>query len=221
MCFPRWPTTSTISSALPTAALRPQTGLPLLRARCGLVIYADKLLLGVTSPAERTEYSRKHRPIVERKEQLRQAGRLEDPASDITGALDEGRKSGAFGFGFEHLLGPTQENLSQDYLGHCRVQDDLSTAVNVVNALFAQLAKKSTAQQNLTVEQFVEGAWSLFERGQIRLVDDDTGKHGLGIHYCGEDRAGEQARINQPLVAAWRASSLTAETPESLVPESR
>jgi hypothetical protein len=180
-----------------------------------LVIYADKLLLCITSPADRPQYSRKHRPIVERREELRQVGRLEERIADIPRTMAEGRKLGLFGFGFAQLLEPAQENLSEGSCGLGHVQDDLSATVKVVNSLFAQVANKTAAQQSLTVEEFVGAAWNLFECGQIRLIANDAGEHGLAIHYCGKDGAKEQARINRPLVAAWRASSLMAETPDA------
>ena len=53
----------------------------------------------------------------------------------------------------------------------------------IVDALFHEMAKQSGG---LSVEDWVNGSWDLFERGCLRLVDD--GKH-MGIEPCDGNRA--------------------------------
>jgi hypothetical protein len=66
----------------------------------------------------------------------------------------------------------------------------------IVDALFHEMAERSGG---LSVEDWVNGSWDLFEQGCLRLVDD--GKH-MGIEPCDGNRAERrtQAKTNRPLV---------------------
>jgi hypothetical protein len=82
-------------------------------------------------------------------------------------------------------------------------QDDRATdeaMVKIIDALFRGLAEKAAAETDLSIEDAIDGSWSLSERGLLRLVARDDGQ--IGMEPCRENRAEQnlQARKNRPLV---------------------
>jgi hypothetical protein len=81
--------------------------------------------------------------------------------------------------------------------------------IKILDVLFRELAEKAAARDNISIEDALDGSWTLFEAGFLRLVTDDD-EH-VGIEPCdnrAEQRA--QARRNRPLVELRRR--LLAET---------
>jgi hypothetical protein len=81
--------------------------------------------------------------------------------------------------------------------------------IKILDVLFRDLAEKAAARDNISIEDALDGSWTLFEAGFLRLVTDDD-EH-VGIEPCdnrAEQRA--QARRNKPLVELRRR--LLAET---------
>jgi hypothetical protein len=81
--------------------------------------------------------------------------------------------------------------------------------LKMADALFRPLAEQATADSDVSIEDALDGTWTLFEAGFLRLVTDD-GEH-VGVEPCdnrAEQRA--QARRNRPLVELRRR--LLAET---------
>ena len=59
--------------------------------------------------------------------------------------------------------------------------DDLSSMVEIVDALFRILAEEAAGREGVTFEEAHEGTWALFEHGFVRLVGD---RDNLGIGPC-------------------------------------
>ena len=59
--------------------------------------------------------------------------------------------------------------------------DDLSSMVEIVDALFRILAEEAAGREGVTFEEAHEGTWALFEHGFVRLVGD---RDNLGIEPC-------------------------------------
>jgi hypothetical protein len=82
--------------------------------------------------------------------------------------------------------------------------------IKILEVLLRDFAEKAAAQDNnISVEDALDGSWTLFEAGFLRLVTDDD-EH-VGVEPCdnrAEQRA--QARRNKPLVEFRRR--LLAET---------
>lgn len=47
--------------------------------------------------------------------------------------------------------------------------DDLSSMVEIVDALFRILAEEAAGREGVTFEEAHEGTWALFEHGSIRI----------------------------------------------------
>jgi hypothetical protein len=82
--------------------------------------------------------------------------------------------------------------------------------VKIVDVLFRGMAEKAAAENDISIEDAIEGSWTLFEAGFLRLVAGDDDR--VGIKPCREARAEQraQARRNSPLVELRRR--LLAET---------
>jgi hypothetical protein len=82
--------------------------------------------------------------------------------------------------------------------------------VKNVDTLFHTLAEKAAAENDISIEDAVEGSWSLFEAGFLRIVARDDER--VGIEPCRENRAEQrmQATKNKPVVELRRR--LLAET---------
>jgi hypothetical protein len=63
--------------------------------------------------------------------------------------------------------------------------------VKIVDGLFLALAKKAAAEISISIEDAIEGSWSLFEAGFLRLVAGDDDR--VGIEPCRENRAEQYA----------------------------
>ena len=63
--------------------------------------------------------------------------------------------------------------------------------VGIVDALFRIYAEEAAAQECVPIEDALEGVWSLFERGCMRLVSRDA-EH-VGVQMC-ESRAEQRAQ---------------------------
>jgi hypothetical protein len=72
--------------------------------------------------------------------------------------------------------------------------------IKIVDALFRSLAEKAAAETDVSIEDAIDGSWSLFECGFFRLVARDDGH--VGVEPCRENRAEQsmQATENRPLV---------------------
>jgi hypothetical protein len=82
-------------------------------------------------------------------------------------------------------------------------KDDRATdeaMVKIIDALFRNLAEKPAAETDVSIEDAIDGSWSLFEAGLLRLVARDDGH--VGVEPCRENRAEQrmQATKNRPLV---------------------
>ena len=64
-------------------------------------------------------------------------------------------------------------------------------AVRIVDALFRVYAEQAFAQEGISIEDALEVAWSLFERGCMRVVSRDA-EH-VGVEMC-ESRAEQRAQ---------------------------
>jgi hypothetical protein len=72
--------------------------------------------------------------------------------------------------------------------------------VKIVDGLFRGMAERAAAENNISIEDAIEGSWILFEAGFLRLVARDDGR--VGMEPCRENRAEQlaQAGKNRPLV---------------------
>jgi hypothetical protein len=79
-------------------------------------------------------------------------------------------------------------------------QETDEAMVKIVDVVFRRMAEKAAAENNISIEDAIEGSWALFEAGILRLVarDDDR----VGIEPCRENRVEQraQAKKNRPLV---------------------
>ncbi len=88
---------------------------------------------------------------------------------------------------------------------------DATETARIVDAAFHLLAER---QSDVSVEEAVEGAWSLFERGFLRLVGNDE---RVGVEFV-ENRAARraQASLNRKVVIGHRINRLP--TPDRPTP---
>jgi hypothetical protein len=93
------------------------------------------------------------------------------------------------------------------------VKDERATneaIVKIVDVLFRDMAEKAAAENDISIEDAIEGSWTLFEAGFLQLFAGDNDR--VGIEPCREARAEQraQAKRNRPLVELRRR--LLAET---------
>jgi hypothetical protein len=87
--------------------------------------------------------------------------------------------------------------------------------VKIVDVLFRGMAEKAAAENDISIEGAIEGSWTLFEAGFLRLFagDDDS----VRIEPCREARAEQraQAKRNRPLVELRRRLLAETEAPSA------
>ena len=77
------------------------------------------------------------------------------------------------------------------------VDEDMRDVVLIVDALFRSIAEKAAESEGVPVEVAIEGAWTLFEGGLLRLVVGDD-EHPLGVEPLrGANRAERRAVAKQ------------------------
>ena len=89
-------------------------------------------------------------------------------------------------------------------------------AVRIVDALFRIYAEQAAAQDGISIEDALEVAWSLFERGCMRVVSRDA-EH-VGVEMC-ESRAEQRAQAaeNRRLVE-FRRRMIQPATQQGTIP---
>jgi hypothetical protein len=79
-------------------------------------------------------------------------------------------------------------------------QETDEAMVKIIDVVFRGMAEKAAGENNISIEDAIEGSWALFEAGFLRLVarDDDR----VRIEPCRENRIEQraQAKKNRPLV---------------------
>jgi hypothetical protein len=72
--------------------------------------------------------------------------------------------------------------------------------VKIVDVVFRGMAEKAAAENDISIEDAIEGSWTLFEAGFLRLVAGDDDR--VGVEPCRKTRAEQRAQAtrNKPLV---------------------
>jgi hypothetical protein len=93
--------------------------------------------------------------------------------------------------------------------------DDLSIMLKIVDALFSSIAERAVAREGVPFEEALEGAWSVYERGLVRLVDYPD-RDSLGVEPCESRNERRTAARQNKLLASYRRRLVEAKQREDI-----